>query len=62
MSTNVFTDEMSNELLHHVPGLDYLLAAPQQEALQRAGDVAAVLDRPDPHVIEAAGPDEQIIE
>ncbi|MCA1677612.1 MAG: hypothetical protein LC777_01025, partial [Actinobacteria bacterium] len=23
MSTNVFTDEMSNELLHHVPGLDY---------------------------------------
>jgi len=23
VSTNVFTDEMRRELLHHVPGLDY---------------------------------------
>ncbi len=37
-------------------------AACHQEALQRAGDVAAVLDRPDPLGVELAAPGEQLAE
>ena len=33
MSTNVFTDEMSDELLHHVPGLDFSAYSPSQAGL-----------------------------
>jgi hypothetical protein len=37
-----------------------LLATLKQEPLKRAGDVAAILDRPHPLSVKAAGPDEQI--
>jgi hypothetical protein len=39
-----------------------LLAAAKQEALQRPGDVSAVLDRPDTLCAQAARPHEQVIE
>ena len=38
-----------------------LLATLKQEPLKRAEDVAAILDRPHPLSVKAAGPDEQIV-
>ena len=38
------------------------LATAQQKALQRPGDVSAVLDRPDALGVQAARPEQQVIE